>query len=212
MSEASPKPLPPDFPAIETPRDRINIRKALAGLHILKGSGSTMRCLMLAGYSRATARNLTEKGLGAQACIEEAAKFDPMMAPTKLLEAGRRRMAEALAVIDPTTTPLRDIARAFETTEKFFGGHEIQAASSLTTVADRLQSIVAMLVVARERGLPVPSMEGFVDVEIVPPDATGIEKSAADQLGLITCIPTTPAKQDTCEATKGLRSYGNCEP
>lgn len=160
------RPPPHDFPTVETPHNRVNIRKALAGIHMLNGEGSAYRCLMKAGYSRATARRLN--GLSVKDCIDEAAKLDPLMSPAKLLEGGRRRLAESIAFINPQTAPLRDVVRMFEATEKYFGGHEIQPGNATLNLADRLAGIVAFLVVARERGLPVPDLPAqFLEAKVV---------------------------------------------
>ena len=167
MSEQAPAKANHDLPAIETPHDRINIRKALAGVYLLNGEGSMTRCLMRAGYSRASARIQTKAGLTAKSCLEEAAKMDVQSSPGKLLEAGRRRAALAIAACDPAKVPLKDSMKMLETVEKFYGGHELAANVALTTVADRLSSIAALLAVARQRGLPVPALPDYQEAEIV---------------------------------------------
>ncbi len=118
-----------DMPPLEIPKG-IDIRRAMAGIYHLQGHGSMYRCLVRAGFSRSTARNLTRNGITAELCVAEAAKLDPMVAPSKLLEAGRRRLAESMAFLDPAKAPLRDVVRLFEATEKMFGGHEISASNA----------------------------------------------------------------------------------
>jgi hypothetical protein len=187
MSEALAKREPPhDFPAIEDAGPKqINVRMAMTGIYALQGLGSMYRCAVKAGFSRSTARRLTANGITVDRCIAEAAKLDPNVAPTKLLEGGRRVLAEQIAFRDPAKMQTRDAVKLFEATEKYFGGHELTPSNALLTVADRLSNIVAMLTVARERGLPVPSIPSFTDAEIVEAkvsvDAASVENSSVSQ-------------------------------
>ncbi len=179
MAEAIEKrPLPPDFPdPLAGSKGRVNIRKAMAGIYALQGEGSMYRCAVKAGFSRSTARRLLANGITAERCIEEAAKLDPELGPAKLLEGGRRRLAEQIAFMDPRTVPLRDVVRMFEATEKYFGGHELSPTNTLVTVADRLSQVAALLAVAQRRGLPVPRVDTpYLDAEVV---ATSAEKVQA---------------------------------
>ena len=160
-------PKPTDFPIVEV-EQRINVRTAMAGIYLAQGFGSLTRCLVKAGYSRATARNLTNNGLGAKRCLDEALKLDPTASPAKLLEGGRRRLAESIAFIDPAAVPLRDVVRMFEATEKYFGGHELAPSNVTLGLVDRLAQIASLLAVAQHRGLPVPKVEpSYVEAQIV---------------------------------------------
>lgn len=134
----------------------INIRKALAGLYLLRGDGSLKRCLMQAGFSEKTASNPTQAKLTGQNLLAETARLENESKPGKLLAAARARMAEALAVADPLRTPLKDIARAFETVEKLHGAREssIPLVPGLD-VGERLVMVERLVLVARERGLPI---------------------------------------------------------
>ena len=123
-----------------------------------------MRCLIKSGYSRATARLQKQAGLTAESCIAEAAKLDGMAHPAKMLEAGRARAMLAIQSCDPVKVPLKDTMKMLDTVEKYYGGHEIPVGSALTTVADRLSQIAALMALAQRRGLPVPS---FIDAEVV---------------------------------------------
>ena len=168
MSEPTPKQLPADFPIVEPTPKGVNIRRAMAGIHLLNGEGSQLRCLVKAGYSRATARNLTQAGLRAETCLAEAAKLDGIANPGKLLEAGRARAMLAIQACDPVKVPLRDTMKMLDTVEKYYGNREIPPGNTAIGVAARLADIVAMLVVARERGLPVPPLPAsFIEAELV---------------------------------------------
>lgn len=180
MSEALTKPLPQDFPAVDTPATRINIRKAMAGLRILNGEGSVMRCLIASGYSRATARIQTQAGLSAESCIAEACKLDERANPANLLAAARSRAMLAIESVDPKTVRLGDAMKMLDTAEKFYGGHEISPSSVALNVADRLAQVVALLVEAKQRGLPVPALpESFTDAEVVATRSESREMSTA---------------------------------
>ena len=160
------KPEHPDFPAIDTPANRINIRKALAGLYLLQGRGSMKRCLIDAGYSRSTARVLAAKGLDAKTCLAETHKLEASASPAKLLETARRRAFAVIEAIDPKTAPLKDVVRLLDTTEKYFGGHAVSAPGSSFSTVERLAAIGALFAIAQARGLPVPAPSlPFVDVE-----------------------------------------------
>jgi hypothetical protein len=182
MSEAiAKKPLPSDFPTVEPTAKGVNIRKALAGIHLLNGEGSQTRCLVKAGFSRATARNLTLKGLGAKECIAEAAKLDAMANPAKMLEAGRARAMLSIQACDPSKVPLKDAMKMLDTIEKYYGGHELASGTVALNVADRLSSIVALLVTAKQRGLPVPELPAsFIDAEVLEPVATRPKQDEPD--------------------------------
>lgn len=157
-----------DLPAILDPGKRVNIRKALAGIYLLDGRGSMLRCLMLAGYSRSTARVQVRNGLTGDQCLAEAAKMDEGASPAKLLEGARRRASQTIALMDPARTQVRDTIRLLEVVEKFHGGHELSTTHPVLALKDRLASLVALLLVARERGLPVPALPpSFTDAEIV---------------------------------------------
>ena len=174
---------PKELTASGKPRP-INIRKALAGLYLLQGRGSLKRCLIDAGYSRATARNAGNEGLQAETCIEESAKLDSKANPANLLETARRRAAAAFEAIDPKTAPLRDVVRMLETSEKYFGGHAIAPGNASLELAERLAGISALLAVARERGLtPVatrtPTLD-YVNAEKV--ETTPLLATASDNV------------------------------
>ncbi len=143
------------IPITDRKSTEINIRKALAGLALLQGHGSLGRCLVRGGFSRSTARRPEANGLTAKRCIEEAAKFDELASPAKLLDLARRRFAATLAAVDPATVPLHHMVRAADTAEKYYGGHQIPADSPTLALAERLAGIAALLAVARERGLPI---------------------------------------------------------
>jgi hypothetical protein len=167
------KPLPPDFPMVEPLPKGINIRKAMAGIHLLNGEGSQFRCLVKAGFSRATARNLTQAGLRAETCIAEAAKLDSMANPAKMLEAGRARAMLAIQSCDPKTVPLKDAMKMLDTIEKYYGGHELQPTNALITVADRLAQVASLLAVAQARGLPVPRAEQpYIEAKVIENEVT----------------------------------------
>ena len=148
---------PPDFPVVDTPQNRINIRKALAGLYLLQGRGSMKRCLIDAGYSRSTARLVTQAGLSAESCLKETAKLEASANPAKLLETARRRAAACIEAIDPKTAPLRDVVRMLDTTEKYYGGYAIAAGNQAFSTVERLAAIGALFAIAQARGLPVPA-------------------------------------------------------
>jgi hypothetical protein len=173
MSEALEKrPLPPDFPIAEPLPKGVNIRRAMAGIHILNGEGSQYRCLLMAGFSRSTARALGRNGLSAEHCIAEAAKLDGMANPAKMLEAGRARAMLAIQACDPVKVPLKDTMKMLDTVEKYYGGHQIPVSDALLGLGDRLAQIVALLRLGQSRGLPVP----VIDAEIVSePVATSAE-------------------------------------
>lgn len=181
MSEAIAKrDLPADYPITEPLPKGINIRRALAGIHLLNGEGSQYRCLVKAGYSRVTARRITANGLTAERCIAEAAKLDGISSPAKMLEAGRARAMLAIQACDPSTVPLKDAMKMLDTVEKYYGGHELQPSSVALNVADRLSQVVALLVEAKQRGLPVPALpESFTDAEVVATRSESREMSTA---------------------------------
>lgn len=180
--------LPVDYP-VETAKPRIDIRRAMAGVYALQGHGSMLRCCVKAGFSRKTARNLTQRGLSAEECIAEAAKLDPMLAPAKLLEGGRLVLAEQIAFRDPAKMAVRDAVKLFEATEKYFGGHELPTNQQLVTVADRLSQVAALLAVAQRRGLPVPRVEQpFVEAEVVGQVATAPAKRIPSTGDLHKCV------------------------
>ena len=136
-----------DLPAILDPGKRVNIRKALAGIYLLDGRGSMMRCLMLAGFSRSTARVQIRNGITAEQCLTEA---------------------QTIALMDPARTPVRDTVRLLEAVEKYHGGHELATTHPILALGDRLAAIAALLTEARRRGLPVPTLPPeFTDAEIV---------------------------------------------
>jgi hypothetical protein len=190
MSEAlAVRPLPPDFPAIEPTAKRVNVRMAMAGIYLIQGYGSMYRCLVRAGFSRATARCYTANGLSEKRCLEEAKKWDDGADPAKMLEAARRRAFAVIDSTDPKTVPLKDAMKMLDTVEKYYGGHELTPSNALLTVADRLSNIVAMLTVARERGLPVPALPAaFVDAELVQPVATESVKAQPQDHSLQECV------------------------
>lgn len=162
--------LPRDYPAVDTPENRLNIRKALAGLYLLQGEGSQFRCLMKAGYSRSTAKKLTANGLTAKRCLEETAKLDNSANPAKMLEVARRRAMLSMESIDPKTAPLKDVVRMLDTVEKYYGG-QIPAMHATLTLSDRLSGMVALLAVAAARGLPVPALpQPYTEAQIVESD------------------------------------------
>jgi len=169
MSEAiATKPLPSDFPVVEPTAKGVNIRRALAGIHLLNGEGSQYRCLVKAGFSRSTARKVTQNGLTAERCIAEAAKLDGMANPAKMLEAGRARAMLSIQACDPSKVPLKDAMKMLDTIEKYYGGHEIAPVNAIVSLADRLAQLAALLVVAKQRGLPVPDLPPtYVEAEVV---------------------------------------------
>lgn len=157
-----------DLPAILDPGKHVNIRKALAGIYLLDGRGSMLRCLILAGYSRSTARVQVRNGLTADQCLAEAAKMDADASPAKLLEGARRRASQTIAIMDPARTPVRDTIRLLEVVEKFHGGHELSTTHPVLALKDRLDAIAALMIEARRRGLLVPVLpDSFTDAEIV---------------------------------------------
>ena len=163
MSEAKAltvKPLPSDYPTVEPTPKGINIRKAMAGIHLLNGEGSAFRCLMKAGYSRATARRLN--GLSAKDCIDEAAKLDGMANPAKMLEAGRSRAMLAIQSIEPSKARLGDVIKMLDTVEKYYGGHELTPTNAILGLTERLAQLAALMAVAQRKGLPVPSIEAVI--------------------------------------------------
>ena len=182
MSETQAKPLPPDFPVIDTPETRVNMRKALAGIYLLRGEGSQLKCLVKAGYSRATARIQTQAGLSAKACIAEAAKLDSRANPAKMLEVGRSRAMLAIESCDPTTVPLKDAMKMLDTVEKYYGGHQLQPSSGGLALAERLAGIAALLAVARERGLPIQQAQlPAIEAQLV---ATSPTQGQADNVSV----------------------------
>ncbi len=157
----------------------INVRKALAGIYLLEGRGSLKTCLIEAGFSPTTARGPKDKGLDAKACLEEAKKLDSKADPANLLSAARKRAAQSIAAIDPLRTPLRDVVRLLDTTEKYFGNHEIPTGSPTLALAERLAGIAALLAVARERGLPT----GERSVATRTLDAVMVERNPLETKG-----------------------------
>jgi len=167
--------LPRDFPIAEA-QTNVNVRKALAGIYLLQGRGSTLRCLLLAGFSRATARLQKQNGLKAEACIAEAAKWDRGANPAKMLEAGRRRAFAVIDSIDPSTVPLKDAMKMLDTVEKYYGGHELAPANVAFGLVERLAQIASLLAVAQHRGLPVPKLEPqYVEAKVVSESVTSTE-------------------------------------
>lgn len=174
MSEAlAVQQQPHDFPVVDEPKN-INVRMVRAALLLTQGYGSLTRCLVAGGFSRATARNLQSNGLTAKRCLEEAAKLDPALAPAKLLEGGRRVLAEQIAFRDPQKMAVRDAVKLFEATEKYFGGHELQPVNAIFGLTERLAQIAALLAVAQRKGLPVPS---YVEAEVVATSSESRELS-----------------------------------
>ena len=141
------------------PRQPINMRKALAGLRFLNGEGSMYRCLRAAGYSRWVARDQMRQGLTAKACVEEAYKLNKKATPANLLQLARGRAYAVIENADPLKIELRDAVRMVESFEKVYGSRELPPSQVETTLVDRLTSIVAYLVVAQQRGLPVPKLD-----------------------------------------------------
>ena len=176
-----------DLPAIDTPQNRINIRKALAGLHLLNGEGSELRCLVKAGFSRSTARNLTQNGLSAERCIAEAAKLDSKANPANMLAAARARALLAIESHDPKTVPLKDSMKMLDTVEKYYGGHEIQPSASILSVAERLATIASLLAVAQARGLPVNApARPFLEAKVLSEAVTSTEQRSVSTDGTTT--------------------------
>ena len=125
------------------------------------------RCLIDAGYSRATARSLSGKGLGAKECLEETRKLDATANPATMLANARRRAAACIEAIDPKTAPLRDVVRMLDTTEKYYGGYAIVAGNQAFSTVERLAAIGALFAIAQARGLPVPAPTiPYLDAEI----------------------------------------------
>ena len=156
------RPLPSDYPTVEPTQKGVNIRRAMAGIHLLNGEGSQYRCLVKAGFSRSTARKVMQNGLTAERCIAEAAKLDGMANPAKMLEAGRSRAMLAIQSLEPSKARLGDVIKMLDTVEKYYGGHELTPTNAILGLTERLAQLAALMAVAQRKGLPVPSIEAVI--------------------------------------------------
>ena len=161
MSESAIVAATVEAPAPKPRKEPINYRKAMAGVYFLRGDGSLYRCLRKAGFAHSTSRVSLRAGLSAEICIAEANKLNKGASPAKLLQAARERAYQTILAFDPSTGSVGDIGRVLDIAEKHFGSRELPPSQVETTLVDRLTQIVAYLVVAQQRGLPVPRLDAL---------------------------------------------------
>ena len=131
--------------------DTVNVRRALAGLNLLQGmrQGEALR---QAGFAASTARNPKGNGIGAQQCLDEAAKVSGEDLAAKIAATARARLAAELDAYEVGDLPLDRLARAVDITEKWYGDRAErgnQADSGVMTIHQRILKVQTLIVAAQ---------------------------------------------------------------